>query len=473
MHPQTLRQIVLPAALFLGDLLFALAAMGLAWWVRYDTGLAHFGVPADTPQFADYIPLLLVGVALLLAVYTHLGLYDEHLLLRRYKSLAIIIKGTTFWLLAYLGLSLALKFQPPISRVFVGIAFCAVVLFESLWRGIFHALVSRGALLEQLQQRVAVLGWNLDALHLVREVTGQPAAPCRIVGLVSEHPGQTPDPGEQLPALVLGHFDELDRILPDHRIDILIAAHLGFPPDRMQALVRTCERHYVELKVIPTVFEVFVSGLRMQPIGNVPVLGIEGLALTRLFNRLLKRAIDLAGAAIGLGLSAPVILALAWLIRRESPGPVFFGQVRVGAGHRTFTMWKLRSMRPGSASPRHLEQGFTGTDPRLRVGCFMRRWNLDELPQFWNVLRGDMSLVGPRPELPCHVERLSAEIPHYLPRHLVKPGMTGWAQVNGLRGPGDLVSRVQHDIYYIENWSFWLDLQIMLLTFTRWRSPSE
>ena len=111
-----------------------------------------------------------------------------------------------------------------------------------------------------------------------------------------------------------------------------------------------------------------------------------------------------------------------------------------------------------------------GDERLLRIGAFMRRWNLDELPQFWNVFRGDMSLVGPRPERPYHVDRLSAQIPHYLPRHLAKPGMSGWAQVNGLRGEGSIVRRIQHDIYYIENWSLWLDLQILALTFVRWKN---
>jgi lipopolysaccharide/colanic/teichoic acid biosynthesis glycosyltransferase len=128
-------------------------------------------------------------------------------------------------------------------------------------------------------------------------------------------------------------------------------------------------------------------------------------------------------------------------------------------------------MVPDAATTDGVRQSTARDDPRLlRIGAFLRRWNLDELPQFWNVLRGEMSLVGPRPERPQHVERLSAEIPHYLPRHVVKPGMSGWAQVNGLRGDSDLAARVQHDIYYIENWSFWLDVQILLLTFVRWKN---
>jgi exopolysaccharide biosynthesis polyprenyl glycosylphosphotransferase len=201
------------------------------------------------------------------------------------------------------------------------------------------------------------------------------------------------------------------------------------------------------------------------------VLGVESLAINRFFNRALKRAFDLVAALVGLVLSAPVVLLLAALIKRESPaGPVFFRQTRVGSSHRPFTLWKLRSMAPDAAATDAARQSTARDDPRLlRVGAFMRRWNLDELPQFWNILRGEMSLVGPRPERPFHVEQLADAIPHYLPRHVVKPGLTGWAQINGLRGDTNLAARVQHDIYYIEKWSFWLDIQIVLLTFARWR----
>jgi exopolysaccharide biosynthesis polyprenyl glycosylphosphotransferase len=335
-------------------------------------------------------------------------------------------------------------------------------------------MVRRGALLERIQQRVAVLGWNDDARRLVREISHHAAHPYQIVGLIGEAPGRQPDPRDLLPALVLGDLTQLDAVLAQHRIDILIAARLDFPREEMLAITRACEHRYVELKIVPTVFQIFVSGLRMQTIGNVPVLGVEDLAIAQLFNRLLKRSFDLFGGAVGLVVSAPFVALLALAIRRESPGRVFFGQERIGAAHRPFTMWKLRSMQPNAAATDHLNQSTAVGDPRLlRIGSFMRRWNLDELPQFWNVLRGEMSLIGPRPERTYHVDRLGTEIPHYLPRHVVKPGMTGWAQVNRLRGDGNLALRIQHDIYYIENWSLWLDLQILLLTLARWRNRAE
>ena len=213
-------------------------------------------------------------------------------------------------------------------------------------------------------------------------------------------------------------------------------------------------------------------GLRLQSVGSIPVIGVEDLAISRLLKRIAKRTIDLVGALVGLIASVPFVLVFAVLIKRESPtGPIFFRQARVGSDHRSFTLYKLRSMVPSAAATDDQTQSTAAGDQRLlRIGALMRKWNLDELPQYWNVLRGDMSLVGPRPERPHHVDKLSAAIPHYLPRHLVKPGMTGWAQVNGLRGETDLAERIRYDIYYIENWSLWLDAQIIGLTFLRWKS---
>ena len=161
-----------------------------------------------------------------------------------------------------------------------------------------------------------------------------------------------------------------------------------------------------------------------------------------------------------------LVAVIGALILLESPGPILFRQERVGRGGRRFRMLKLRSMRLDADKQDHLSQSTLRDDPRLlRIGAFIRRWNLDEVPQFWNVLTGDMSLVGPRPERTFHSEKLSHEIPHYNARLMSKPGITGWAQVNGLRGDTDLTERVRYDLYYLENWSLLLDFQIMFQTF--------
>jgi exopolysaccharide biosynthesis polyprenyl glycosylphosphotransferase len=475
----SIRETVVPLALLAGDVVFTFGALALAWWLRYASPINRSRLAIDVPDaaFGAYRPLLLVGVALLLTAFAQLGLYDTRLVLRRYQSLSVILKGAAFWLAAYLGVSLVLKFDPPISRLFVVLAFACVVVLLHAWRTVAYHLIVRSPFLANLRRRTVLLGWNDAARDLAADIARDPHHPFQLVGLVTLDGDTAPfahvTPAERPPRL--GGSGELDAILQRERADLLIATRLDLPREDLRRIVETCERSYVEWKAVPGSFDVFLSGLRLQTVGRVPVLGIEELAITRLFNRALKRTFDVSGALVGLVLSAPLLLILTFLIRRESPGaPALFRQRRIGAGHREFTLLKLRSMTPGAEAADHERQSTARGDARLlRIGAWMRRWNLDELPQFWNVLCGDMSLVGPRPERPHHVDRLAAEIPHYLPRHLVKPGMTGWAQVNGLRGEGDLDARVRHDIYYIENWSIWLDVQIILLTFVRWRNPVE
>lgn len=463
-----LRKVILPAFLVAGDSLVAFVGLSLGYWLRYETPVGSVGLDVPGATYLAYLPLLLLGTAFLIATYAQLNLYEERLLLRKFQALNLIIKGTTFWLVAYLSLSLVLYFNPPISRWFVILAYVLVLALMFAWRSAIYRLFTRPRLVGRLRQRVALLGWNDEARTLVADLVSQPAHPLAFAGVIT-----LPDdaaPPADIPSL--GASDRLRDTLRLHEIDVLIAARTDLPREQLHATVEACEQSFVEWKIVPSSFQILVSGLRLQIIGRVPVLGVEELAINRLFNRALKRALDTAGALLGLALSAPVIAVVALLIKRESPeGPVFFSQLRMGAGGRHFTMWKLRSMRPDAAASDHVNVSTLPGDPRLlRIGAFIRRWNLDELPQFWNVLCGDMSLVGPRPERPHHVEHLAEEIPHYLPRHLVKPGMTGWAQINGLRGGHDLARRIQHDIYYIENWSPWLDLQILALTFVRWKT---
>ena len=464
----TLRDTTLPALLLAGDTLVAFAGLALGYWLRYHSALGALGLAVPDAQFGHYLPLLLVGVIFLIGAFAQQGLYDGRMLLRKQHSLNLLARGTVFWVAVYLTFSLVIKFDPPISRLFVVIAALVTLGLLWLWREGFYRILTQPVLLPRLQRRVALLGWNPAALGLVNEVKKSRAHPYTIAGGIDDGTGAA---GNPLPRL--GAMDELAAVLHRERIDVLIAAHLDIPADRLREITATCEQAYVEWKIVPAAFPIFLTGLRLQTVGSIPVIGVEDLPISRLFNRVAKRLLDLTGALVGLAVSAPVLAVLAAWIKAESPaGPVFFRQTRVGAGHREFTLYKLRSMRPDAATSDDDHQSTRRGDPRLlRIGAFLRRWNLDELPQYWNVLRGDMSLVGPRPERPHHVEQLSAIIPHYLPRHLVNPGMTGWAQVNGLRGDTDLAERIRYDIYYIENWSLWLDCQILLLTFLRWRSP--
>jgi exopolysaccharide biosynthesis polyprenyl glycosylphosphotransferase len=223
---------------------------------------------------------------------------------------------------------------------------------------------------------------------------------------------------------------------------------------------------FAQFKVIPSYFQILASGLRLETISGVPVLGVSELPLDHFTNRLLKRMVDLVGAAVGLILSVPLIAIFGAMVYRESPGPIFYRQERTGRNGRTFLMIKIRSMRL-DAEEKGGAQWAKENDPRrLKIGAFLRKWNIDEVPQFWNVLKGDMSLVGPRPERPELISNFKHQIPHYHARHTCLPGITGWAQANGWRGNTSLEERIRYDIWYVENWSLMLDVKIMVQTFT-------
>lgn len=472
-QPNRLRQVVLPLIAAAGDAVASFLGIATGYFLRFHTPLGHLGIQVPDATFGLYLPLMGVGVALLMVSFGYLNLYDPRLLLRRYRCLALLFKGTTFWLFAYLGVSLALKFDPPISRLFVATSYLTILVALYGWRSLFSTLLARKRLRESIQRRVALLGCNGRAIELADEVSSDTVHPYRMIGTVTEPEIKDAFPTSAPGIPVLGPVEDLDRIIRDHKIDIVLAVRLDREEGETLRLMEICERNYVEWKVVPDSFEIFVSNLKLQTVGRTPVLGIEDFAVTRLSGRMIKRAIDVAGALVGLLLSAPIMAGLAWMIRRESKGSVFFRQERIGAHHVPFRICKLRSMRVDAQETDHLIQSTASGDTRLlTIGRFMRRWNLDELPQFWNVLKGEMSLVGPRPERPVHVDRLVEEIPHYMPRHLVKPGMTGWAQVHGLRGDTDLTQRIQYDITYIENWTPITDLQILLMTLLRWRDDS-
>lgn len=448
--------------LIIGDTIFCFLGLSIGYWLRFVSPLRHVGIESTQASYNGYFPLIAIGTIFFVGAYTYEGLYDPRYLLRPFRSLSIIVRGTFFWVLAFLGISLALKFEPAISRIFVFMSGAATLGTVLGWRYAFHAVLSRPAIHDRIVQRILVIGWTREATRLVHAVKRDQNQPYEIVGaLTTRHCPDIVD------APVLGNVAALEAILAARQPTMAIVADVDLTRDELMALAGVCERHYVQFKVIPSFFQTFVSSLQMQTISGVPILGIEEVPLRALHNALLKRSVDIVGALVGLVGTLPVMAVLAFLIKRESPGPIFYRQTRTGRYGRRFTIYKLRSMRVDAEAGTGARWAVPNDNRRLKIGAFMREWNLDELPQYWNILKGDMSLVGPRPERPELIEQFEREIPHYNPRHEVRPGLTGWAQVNGLRGNTSLVARIQYDLYYIENWNVWFDFQIMLLTFFR------
>jgi len=258
--------------------------------------------------------------------------------------------------------------------------------------------------------------------------------------------------------------EEFEAIIRRFPVDEVIITRLDLPHRRVMEIIILCEKNLVAVKLVPDVFSILTNQVEVVNLDGVPLIGLRSLPLHSAWNRFMKRVFDLAGAALGLLLTAPVLLVAAAAVKLTSRGPVFFRQNRMGENGKRFQLYKLRTMpvdaekESGPVLPKR-------DDPRATpVGRFLRRFSLDELPQLWNVLKGDMSLVGPRPERPVFVEQFKESIPRYMSRHQVKSGLTGWAQVNGLRGDTSIRMRVKYDMYYMENWSIFWDAKIILLT---------
>lgn len=263
---------------------------------------------------------------------------------------------------------------------------------------------------------------------------------------------------------VIGSIGNLAYILPENKLDE-IAITLGLEEYyKLGKIVAECEKSGVHTKFIPDYGNIIPTRPYTEDLMGLPVINIRYVPLSNTFNAMVKRMTDIVGSLICIVIFSPVMLVSAALVKATSKGPLIFKQERVGLHNKPFWMYKFRTMYVQTEEEE--KKGWTQkNDPRVTsVGKFLRKTSLDEFPQLFNVLKGDMSLVGPRPERPQYVEKFREEIPRYMIKHQVRPGMTGWAQVNGYRGDTSIKKRIEHDLYYIENWTLGLDLKILFLT---------
>lgn len=451
----------------LGDALVVLGSLLFAFWVRFRINLTGIGTFSPDVTLQGHLPYLGAGGLALLLLLAHYGMYHAAQLLRFRQVSFLIIKGCSLWFLGALLVPKMLNSPTVFPLGYVSLVSGCLLLALLIWRGVLHRISTMEAFSRHLRERILFVGWNDMSERLTTFVTSDPSHAYTVVGCIPPGNGHyEKNPPDDIPHIAA--FQDLVNMLRSKCIDIVMLADRTASMTEIDDLAAICEKELVQLKVIPSYFQILVTGLSLQTISGVPILGISRLPLDRPLNQILKRAVDIVGSIIGLILSAPIIAVFGALVYLESPGPIFYRQPRVRRGGVHFGMFKIRSMRLDADKSDNLQQSTPKNDPRLlKVGAFMRRWNIDETPQFWNVLKGEMSLVGPRPERLYHSEKLSGEIPHYSARYWSKPGMTGWAAVNGLRGDSDLVERIRCDLYYLENWNVWLDFQIMFLTFLR------
>ncbi|MEP4079001.1 sugar transferase [Haloferula sp.] len=454
----------LVALSFFGDAAVVFMSLLAAYLVRFETGMRELGVHDPAMDLRSYLGHVLIGGILLQFLLVNFRLHDPRNYLAIRRTVGVILKSCSIWVVAFLGLTLTLKIDPPISRMFcaLGGGFALATLIG--WRWGLYCIVRQEGIADALRQKAIFVGWNGECQRAADRFAEGRAHQVSVVGAIRGDGGRFDEqPPENVP--VLGAYEDFRTILRDSGTDLVMVVDGSLKREEMIELAETCGKEFVDFKLVPSCFQVLVSGLELESIHGMPVLGIGKLPLHHAFNNAAKRCLDVVGGIVGLVAFAPIMAIFALAVYFESRGSVVYRQRRIGLNGRPFDILKIRSMKI-DAEVAGCPGWTVKDDPRrLKVGAFIRKWNIDELPQFWNVVKGDMSLVGPRPERPELIEGFKEEIKHYNVRHNVKPGVTGWAQVHGLRGDTCLKERIKFDLDYIENWNFVLDFQIMVMTF--------
>ena len=350
---------------------------------------------------------------------------------------------------------------PDVSRLQIGLFLVLNVVLTFVERNIVRMTLMNMRRIGLNLKHILLVGYSRAAEEYIDRITQNPQWGYNVMGILDD---SMPKGTTYKNIEVIGRTDALNELLEDNHPDE-IAITLGLPEYyKLERIVAMCEKEGVHTKFIPDYSKIIPTKPYTEDLLGLAVINIRHVPLSNTFNMMVKRAMDLVGSIICIILFSPVMLVTALLIKGTSKGPLIFTQERVGLHTKPFQMYKFRSMEVQAKSEE--KKGWTiKNDPRVTpVGRFIRKTSIDELPQLFNVLKGDMSLVGPRPERPQFVEKFREEIPRYMVKHQVRPGMTGWAQINGYRGNTSIRKRIEYDLYYIENWTVGLDIKILFLT---------
>jgi Undecaprenyl-phosphate glucose phosphotransferase len=455
------RRLWLVLALVTGDALAVTIALFAAFAVRFWVDLIP--TPLGVPPFAPYLDLLLPLVPLHALSLRAVGLYEYRHERTKADEAFVVVQGATLATLLLVASTFFVRPSFSYSRWFVvlfwAVDIVAVFGVRLAIRDVVRALRRQG----RFVRRALVVGAGPLGQEVVRRLRAHPEFGVRVIGYLDDRlPVGERVEGKE----VLGGCEAVTQALTDYRIDqVFVALPLDAHHEVLKVL-NAIEGALVDVRMVPDVLQFVTLRAAVEELEGLPVISLEQSPITG-WSRLVKRAMDLGLASVGLVVLAPVMGLIALGIRLTSPGAIFYRQERMGLDGRSFQMFKFRSM------PEHAEARTGPVWSRTRdsrptpFGRFLRRSSLDELPQLWNVVKGDMSLVGPRPERPYFVQQFRTRIPQYMLRHKVKAGLTGWAQVNGLRGNTDVQKRIEYDLYYIQNWSVALDVKILLLTLYR------
>lgn len=439
------------------DALVIIVSYLIAWYIMMRF-VASETVGVLPPEV--YMAMLLFLLPFFLLLYYACNLYTPKRVQGRRLEGSNILKANAIGGLTFMA-ALFWFGVGDISRIVLGVFLALNVTLTVIERNVVRMVLMNARRIGLNQKHIILVGYSRAAEEYIDRIVQNPQWGYKIMGILDDNVA----PGTLYRNIeVLGITDSLSFILEGNHPDE-IAITLGLNEyDKLEHIVAMCEKSGVHTKFIPDYSNIIPTKPYTEDLLGLPVINIRHVPLSNTFNMLVKRVFDIFGSMICIILFSPVMLLTAVLIKLTSKGPLIFTQERVGLHNKPFKMYKFRSMEVQSKQEEH--KGWTvKNDPRVTgIGKFIRKTSIDELPQLFNVLKGEMSLVGPRPERPQYVEKFREEIPRYMVKHQVRPGMTGWAQVNGYRGNTSIKKRIDHDLYYIENWTFGLDIKILIMT---------
>lgn len=452
-----------PIGLIITDTVMITIAFLIAYGIRWESAQADPNIKLGS--LTDYVGLLIVQVVAIIVVMFWTRLYHQARAVSRvdefYAVFGTVSIGTMMSVAVSTLLFKSLEFDFP--RLLIIYSWLLTILLVMIARLIYHAVQWRLQARGIGRDKVLIVGTGDIGKLVLEKIKGSPHLGYEVVGFVRKNGEETPDGVLGVP--VLGHAVDLPNLINDRQVDEVIIALPEAAHEEILDLIAKCSKASLSIKVFPDVFQIIATQVTIDDLGGLPLLSVRDVR-QRGWRVAVKRLMDVTLSAIGLVFLSPLLFVVAILVKLESRGPVFYVQERMGLDANPFAMIKFRSMRedaeadgPGWTKP---------NDPRRTgLGRILRKTNIDELPQLINVLMGEMSLVGPRPERPVYVEQFRRTIPRYMERHKEKAGLTGWAQVNSLRGDTSIAERTKYDLWYIENWSLLLDIKILIRTLMR------
>lgn len=447
--------------LFVGsDLVINTVSFLAAYFIRFNTDLIPQVAPAP-PALSSFVPLILMINVVWGLVFRENLLYEPKRGLSRVSEFLVVFRSVTIGMVIITGMIFFYRdtsFSRVVMVLFWGIDIFLLSATRFALRGYLRVLRERGYNLRYM----LIIGAGDVGREVTAKINQYTGLGYKVIGFLDDREKDNVDGTK-----VLGILDDFPEIMETNTIDEVI---ITLPPSahrRVLSFVNLCNKEGIRVRIVPDVFEIITNRATIDDLDGIPLIGLNQIPLEQIRNRFFKRVEDIVVALFGLIILSPLLVFIALIVKYSSRGPVFYKQERVGLDKKPFTIYKFRTMRTDAETSTGPVWAQKKDDRTTRSGRFLRKTSLDELPQLFNVLKGDMSIVGPRPERPHFVKQFKEEVNGYMQRHYVKTGITGWAQVNGWRGNTSIEKRIEFDTYYIQNWSLSLDIKIMVLTLWR------